>query len=277
MKRQAIGILSLLAGALLIGCGSDAGNSARSAPETGNSGSAPAPRDAAPVGIGPCEGVRPGAAVFVEGSQCTLNFVYRDGSGSEYIGTAGHCVLGESALGGEDAGETHWPAGAGPEAFDAAGNRIGRFAYAVLSPPKDFALIRIANGVAANPRSCHFDGPDGINATSTTEPTVLRYYGSGLAIGQLLPARSALALSMADPDQIILTGVATPGDSGAGVLDPQGRAVGVLVTTGLLLGGAGTSGVDAGTIGVTRLSPQLQRARQVLGQPGLDLVNRTAP
>lgn len=276
MKRHTISILSLLTVAMFAGCGSEANRSDSGAPAV-DSSSEPAPRDAAPVGISRCEGVRPGAAVFVGGSLCTLNFVHRDGAGTEYIGTAGHCVLGESALGGEDAGETSWHANSGPEAFDANGNRIGRFAYAVLSPPKDFALIRIANGVASNPSSCHFGGPTGINEELSSDPTVLRYYGSGLLTGQLLPARSALALSMTNPDQIILTGVATPGDSGAGVLDQQGRAVGVLVTVGALIGGIGSEGIDAGSIGVTRLPPQLQRARQVLGRPDLHIVPGAAP
>ena len=276
MKRHTISILSLLTVALFAGCGPETDQSSDGAPMA-DSSSGPAPRDAAPVGISRCEGVRPGAAVFVGGSQCTLNFVYRDGAGTEYIGTAGHCVLGESALGGEDAGETSWHTGSGPEAFDINGNRIGRFAYAVLSPPKDFALIRIANGVASNPSSCHFGGPTGINEELSSDPTVLRYYGSGLLTGQLLPARSALALSMTNPDQIILTGVATPGDSGAGVLDQQGRAVGVLVTVGALIGGIGSEGIDAGSIGVTRLPPQLQRARQVLGRPDLHIVPGAAP
>lgn len=89
MKRQSIGILSPLAGALLTGCGSEGDSSASGAPAAGNSASAPASRNAGPVGIAPCEGVRPGAAVVVEGSQCTLNFVYRDGAGTEYVGTVG--------------------------------------------------------------------------------------------------------------------------------------------------------------------------------------------
>jgi SAM-dependent MidA family methyltransferase len=42
------------------------------------------------------------------------------------------------------------------------GNRIGEFAYAILQDPKDFALIRLDPGVAANPQMCHFGGPTGV-------------------------------------------------------------------------------------------------------------------
>ena len=268
-------ILAALSCFVLVACssGSAPGNAgdARDADEA-----AVAPESSLPVGTGPCAGARPGAPVFAGPSQCSLNFVFRDGNGTEYIGTAGHCVLGDSPFGGESGGERTWPAGQGPEASDADGNAIGRFRYAVLEPPKDFALIQLANGVASNPQACHFGGPEGINSTTSSEPSLLRYYGSGLAIGDLLPARSALALSMNDPDEIFLSGVATPGDSGAPVLDTEGRAVGVLVTVGALLGGIGTDGIDAGTVGVTRLQPQLQRAREVLGRPGLRLVNDPA-
>lgn len=272
MKAMASLALSVLTGIGLIACGSDSGGGASDEPRSSETGSAPASNEPTPIGIGPCEGVRPGAPVFVEGNQCTLNFVYRDGNGTEYVGTAGHCVLGETGLGGENAGESVWGPGQGPEATDGAGDVIGRFAYAILAPPKDFALIRIANGVRSNPQSCHFGGPQGINTERSNEPTVLRYYGSGLAFGNLLPARSAVALSTSDPDEIFLTGAATPGDSGAGVLDTEGRAVGVLVTVGALLGSIGTEEVNAGTVGVTRLQPQLERARGVLGRPGLRLV-----
>jgi len=227
------------------------------------------------VGVTRCADLRPGAVIFVGPSLCTANFLYRDGAGAEYLGTAGHCVLGSATLSGEDAGERVWTAGTGPEVSDAGGAVIGHIAYAVLTPPKDFALIRLANGVAAAPAMCHFGGPTGINDETSAEPSVLRFYGNGLVTGDVLPARSALALSMADPDEVFLTSVAAPGDSGAGVIDAQGRAVGVLVTVGLHNGGAGTNGVELGTVGVTRLTPQLERARQALNRPGLSLV--TAP
>lgn len=279
-------LLALLLAALASGCGGGGsgegdGNSAPeqgAAPESGQQ-APPATTEpdaqagsATPIGVTRCADLRPGAAIFVGPSLCTANFLYRDGSGADYLGTAGHCVLGSATLSGEDAGEQVWTPGSGPEVFDASGATIGRIAYAVLTPPKDFALIRLANGVAAEPAMCHFGGPTGINSEASAEPSVLRFYGNGLVTGDVLPARSALALSMADPDEVFLTGLAAPGDSGAGVIDAQGRAVGVLVTVGVHNGGLGSDGVELGTVGVTRLAPQLERARQAMQRPGLSLV-----
>ena len=78
------------------------------------------------------------------------------------MGTAGHCILGESPVGG-DVGEESWAPGTGPVASDADGNRIGEFAYAILQDPKDFAVIRLDAGVEASPQMCHFGGPTGTN------------------------------------------------------------------------------------------------------------------
>lgn len=230
---------------------------------------------AAPVGVGTCPGVRPGAIVTSDGGQCTLNFLFQGGDGRRYIGTAGHCILGDSPIGG-DAGEASWSPGTGPEARDASGARIGEFAYAVLQDPKDFALIRIDAGVAADPQLCHFGGPTGINSDTPglDDPTVLQLFGNGVAIGTVLPARSLVALGMPSPDHVFAEGVVLPGDSGSGVTSSDGRAVGVAVTVGVHTASIGTSGIDAGTVGITRLAPQLARASAVLGT---SLTLQTAP
>jgi hypothetical protein len=97
---------------------------------------------AAPVGITACPGVRPGAIVNSDVGQCTFNAAFTDGNGALYIGTAGHCILGESPIGG-DVGEQSWAPGTGPVASDASGAPIGRFVYAILQDPKDFSLIEL--------------------------------------------------------------------------------------------------------------------------------------
>jgi hypothetical protein len=221
---------------------------------------------AAPLGTGTCPGVRPGAIVNSDTGQCTLNFLFQGGDGRRYIGTAGHCILGESPIGG-DVGEQSWAPGAGPVASDANGNRIGEFAYAVLQDPKDFALIRIDAGVSSNPQVCHFGGPTGINTDTPglDAPTVLQIFGNGVGIGTVLPARSMVALGMPDADHVYAQGLVLPGDSGSGVTSADGRAVGVAVTTGLHTGSIGTAGLDAGEVGITRLAPQVARAQSVLG------------
>ncbi|HZR81647.1 MAG TPA: hypothetical protein VFD92_11165 [Candidatus Binatia bacterium] len=224
---------------------------------------------AAPVGTGTCPGIRPGAIVNSDVGQCTFNFVFDGSDGATYIGTAGHCILGDSPIGG-DVGEMEWAPGTGPEARDANDARIGEFAYAILQDPKDFSLIRLDPGVAADAQVCHFGGPTGINADQPSDAVVLHHYGNGVAIGTVLPARSAVAIGMPDPDHVFADGVALPGDSGSGVISDDGRAVGVLVTIGIHTASIGTSGVDAGVIGITRIEPQVARAGAVLGI-GLDL------
>src|SRR2546427_3590235 len=113
---------------------------------------------AAPLGTGTCPGVRPGAIVRSDVGQCTLNFLFEGSDGSRYIGTAGHCILGTSPIGG-DVGEMAWDPGTGPVARDADGNPIGEFAYAILQEPKDFSLIRLDPPVEANAGMCQFHGP----------------------------------------------------------------------------------------------------------------------
>jgi hypothetical protein len=225
---------------------------------------------AAPVGIGACPGVRPGAIVNSDVGQCTFNFLFEDDDGFEYIGTAGHCILGTSPP--PDSRERTWGPGDGPVARNAAGARIGEFAYAILQDPKDFALIALDDGVATTPQMCHFGGPTGVNEDTPpplVNPVVLHYNGNGLVLGSALPARSCLAFGMPDRNHVFCDGLATPGDSGSGVISADGLAVGVLVTLGVHL----SDGLHLGTIGITRLAPQVERAEEVLG---IDLTLQTA-
>ena len=115
---------------------------------------------AAPAGTGACPGVRPGAVVNSDTGQCSFNFLFTGSDGSRYMGTAGHCILGESPIGG-DVGEESWAPGTGPVARDGDGNRIGEFSYAILQDPKDFALIRLDPGVNAEPPDVPLRRPDG--------------------------------------------------------------------------------------------------------------------
>lgn len=221
---------------------------------------------AAPVGVGTCPGVRPGAMLQSEIGVCTLNFLFRAPDGQRYIGTAGHCILANNPV-SENVGERVWPRGNGPVARDSEGKRIGEFAYAVLQDPKDFSLIRIDPAVDASPEMCHFGGPTGLYDGNTSDPVVLEYWGNGVAIGATVPARSAVALGISHADHVYAAGLALPGDSGSGVISSDGRAVGVLVTTGLHGFGISDNGIDFGTVGITRLGPQIARAQEALGVP----------
>ncbi|MGH2670375.1 MAG: hypothetical protein ACRDH5_14885, partial [bacterium] len=224
-----------------------------------------------PLGTGPCTGVRPGAIVKSGKGQCTFNFVLTGGDGKTYIGTAGHCILGDSAIGG-DAGEMIWGPGKGPEARDGGNVRIGEFVYAILQDPKDFALIRVDPGVTANPQMCHFGGPTGVNSDMPWGAVVLHHYGNGVGVGSVVPARTGLALCMPHPNHVFAQALAVPGDSGSGIISHDGRAVGVIVTVGahfdfakICLEGVDAGIVDAGIVGITRLTPQVEGAEHVLG------------
>ena len=213
---------------------------------------------ATPIGTGPCPGVRPGALVETPVGLCSFNFLFAGSDGERYIGTAGHCIL-------EADDERTWSAGTGPFARDSDGNRVGEFAYAVLGGERDFALIRLDAGVAASPQMCHFGGPTYLNDTNPADPVVLNHYGQGIGVTSVTPARSALAFGMPNDNHVFASGVAIFGDSGSGIQSDDGGAVGVVVTIGVHLASLGTNGIDAGTIGITRLTPQLARASQLLG------------
>jgi hypothetical protein len=224
---------------------------------------------AAPFGVGSCPGVRPGAVIQTAAGACTLNFMFTDPAGDRYMGTAGHCILATSPIGQQDNGEVTFGPGEGPEAQDAAGERIGEFVYAIQSDPKDFALIRLDDGVEASPQVCSFGGPTGVDDSrpGLLEPTVLSSYGNPLGLGTGVTAKSFVALGMPDPDHVFATGLVLPGDSGGPVLNGAGEAVGLVVTTGLQLGDSlvSSEGLDVGLVGITRLTPQLERAEDVLG------------
>lgn len=207
-----------------------------------------------PVGVlVPCPGVRPGATVLSPAGQCTFNFMWRDGAGNRYMGTAGHCII--------DGGEQTWSYGSGPVARNSQNQNIGEFVYAVLEDPKDFALIRLHSTVSASAQMCHFGGPTGQNDDVTGSRVVLHHFGQGLGLGRTVPGRTAVAKTMPNPDHVYADGVAIFGDSGSGAISSDGRALGVLVTIGVHIGGL----FDNGVVGLTRLKPQIQQAQQRLG------------
>jgi len=227
-------------------------------PTTQNGSEVAAP----PVGVGPfCSGVRPGATVLSSSGQCSFNFMWKDPSGNRYMGTAGHCIVGEGQ-------QRTWSYGSGPVAENGQGVRIGEFVYAILQDPKDFALIRLDSNVAASAQMCHFGGPTGQNDDLTQGPVVINHYGQGIGVGLTVPGRSAVATAMLDPDHVYADGAVIFGDSGSGAISSDGRALGVVVTTGLHFG---STFRDTGTMGITRLKPQVQAAQSALGVNTLTL------
>jgi hypothetical protein len=220
------------------------------------------------------DGVHPGAIVNSDVGQCTDNFLFLGSDGNRYIGSAGHCILGTAAVGGGDAGEKTWAPGKGPVANDSSGKRIGEFAYAILQDPKDFSLIRLDPSVPASPQMPVYGGPTGIFTDTSSNPVLLQYFGEGIVVSDVAPARNAVAIGAPDPDHLYAQGIVVPGDSGSAIESSDGSAVGVIVTTGVHTGSIGSGGVDAGLMGITRLPPQLARASQTMG---IALTLQTAP
>jgi hypothetical protein len=213
-----------------------------------------------------CPGVRPGAVVRSGGAQCTMNFLFRSNR-HRYVGTAGHCILDRD-------GEQSWGR-RGPVARRANGTAIGRYAYAVLGGERDFALIRLRGGVQASPRMCQFGGPTGIDGSTPSDPVVLQHYGQGVGTGQTTPGRLfTAAQGMPDRDEVFAQGTVAFGDSG-GPVTRRGsdKAIGLVVSTGAHFG---RFREGAGTVGITRLPPQLRRAEQVLSER-ISLATAAAP
>ena len=244
----------------------------------------------APLGPGPCPGVRPGGRVVTSVGDCTLNFLFRAPDGTRYIGTAGHCAdpggasNEESNPDGRARIERVWSFGKGPVAADSDGQRFGEFAYAVVQPSRDFALIRLDPDVTASPEMCHFGAPRGLYSTDTAAAVVLRYYGNGERIGDVAPARTAVALGTPDPDHIHAAGAGCAGRLGRrrddrrrlGDRSPRHQPASTasdgnhaIPTTSHTRPrrclGPIENGVDVGTMGITRLGPQLARASEKLG------------
>ena len=73
-------------------------------------------------------------------------------------------------------------------------------------------------------------------------------------------------MGLPNADHVYAAGLALPGDSGSAVISDDGRAVGVLVTVGVHGFGIDESGgIDFGTVGITRIVPQMKRAAEALG------------
>ncbi|MEA2704433.1 MAG: hypothetical protein QOD63_2378 [Actinomycetota bacterium] len=204
-----------------------------------------------------CPGVRPGAAIVSPIGLCTLNFLFQGSDGSDYIGTAGHCLLE-----GSDVRQAVFGPGTGPLALDGAGARIGTFAYAALDNERDFSLIRLDPGVSASPEACGFGGPTSLDTGPIPPLTSLHYVAQGSFTGDLAPARTQLTLSE-DALSVTSLGLASPGDSGGPVVRADGRAAGILVATGP---GLPLALLGAGVVSYTmKLAPQVDLASRATG------------
>lgn len=223
-----------------------------------------------PAAVADAVAVAPGDAVTVAGAGggCTLGFLFTGSDRASYMTTAGHCLLG--------AAETRktWRPGAGPEATTAAG-RIGQVVFAENIPAGaedadyyDFALIRLDKGVRASAALPFFGVPTGLNDSVADAPAVLHTYGQGTGISAVSPQRDLVASTLRRTDHVYAHGVLTPGDSGAPVVDEDGRAVGTVLGAGGMPVRAGIGAPSVGHDGaanrIGRLKPVLAHASAAL-------------
>jgi hypothetical protein len=201
----------------------------------------------------------PGAGTF----GCTANFIWQ-GSGTRYLGAAGHCFVPEGLTATHGAGADFNAAGVkvsvcvsncsfgGQSGFVVSGTMVvlGSVAYARQTAAdgdvgNDFGIVQIPASLASlvRPSMPVFGGPTSIEDVSLG--ATLCHYGNGVLVGEtfLTMARAGVgggtnaAYWFADL-------VAAPGDSGSAVVtcglngtDLQGQgAAGVLTHLGVELG-----------------------------------------
>jgi hypothetical protein len=210
---------------------------------------------AQPVGTTPCPGVRPGGEFRSGRERCTYAFVFQGSDRRRYVATAGHCAFDPDPATTPGVAQA-WKPGAGSVVTDADGKRVGTFAYAVMQGQfRDFALIRLDNGVASDPRMCHFGGPTGINTTVSNDDLLVHHYGRGTGL-DYVPARTGeMFFGLYREDYVYFYGAASSGDSGGPVIAEDGSAIGVLtdLTTPF-----------TGNVGVNRLAQNLADAQRAL-------------
>ena len=113
---------------------------------------------------------------------------------------------------------------------------------------------------------CNYGGPTGINDDISDGPKVLQYFGNGVGIGIDLPARSAVALGFPNADHVYGRRPGPPRrlrQRRHHRRRPGRRACSSPPAS--TASGIDENGVDFGTIGITRIVPQMNRAAEALG------------
>lgn len=191
------------------------------------------------------------------GGSCTLGFLFKGSDGAQYMSTAGHCLFGAD----QGAPKT-WKPGAGPAVATSQG-QIGRFVFAEDRPSAetgddyDFALIRLDKGVKGSAEVRSLGAPTGINSERGNSAAKMHTYGHSV-FSTVSPARDVLAPNTRHQDHVYVHGALFSGDSGAPVLDADGRAVGTV------LGG----GVGGFTVGIGHVNVPHDGAFHVIGRLG---------
>jgi len=229
--------------------------------------------------------VHPGVQTVTAGGQCTANFIFYDGAGTEYIGQAAHCsgTGGNTETNGCDSGSL--PTGT-PVEVDGA-SQPGTMVYnswvtmqslGETNPDtcqyNDLALVRLnaADYGKVNPSIPFWGGPTGIGTAASGE-RVYSYGNSSLRGGvtQLSPKTGQVVqVDGGGWDYNVFTASpGIPGDSGSAFLNKTGQALGVLSTLQIA--------PVAGSNGVGDIGKELAYAQAHSGIGGLTLANGTEP
>lgn len=227
--------------------------------------------------------VQPGNQTFVEGAQCTGNFVFTDGTRT-FLGSAAHCAAAGEATDTDGCTAPLRPLGTPVEIDGAAAP--AKLAYSSWNAMQakgetgtnacrfnDFALYELspADAATANPNVPAFGGPAGLGVSAFGE-RVSSYGNSGLRAGiTTLSPKNGLTVSRGGGGWTYTVYTITPGipgDSGSGFLNARGQAFGVVSTVAL-------APLPLSN-GVTDLGMAIAYA-QANGVPGLRLVSGTVP
>lgn len=221
--------------------------------------------------------IQPGAMHLTGGSACTLNFVFEDanGSGTLYIGTAGHCVEG---VGERIEVPEHGEIGTVVYEGDTSPSVLG-MGQGVEGHHEDFALIEIdddRHGLV-DPSVRHWGGPTAVAETFTPGEPILHYgnakYVSATTVtrervAQLVTVYDERSVSNGDDYEgwYLANGAFFSGDSGSPLLAGDGEALGIVSTMAV---GVGEPGTDVG--------PTVDVILSNLAAAGFGVELRTAP
>ena len=179
---------------------------------------------------------------------CTMNFIFRDQSGANYIGTAGHCVQG----GGSVVAQVATRVDPTDTVIVTLAN-IGSVAKRVNNGiGRDFAVVKIEAPFPVVPGMAGAAGPTGVFCGDPVGQPVI-HYGHGYIffveqghpkVGEVIPDVSLIFKPSAEGFNWV--GYGLPGDSGSGVMNGAGLAVGDL-THGLAVAGVPVPGLSFGT------------------------------
>jgi hypothetical protein len=188
-----------------------------------------------------------GCMVYPHG--CTMNFVFRDRSGANYIGTAGHCVQGGGSVVAQVATRVD-----PTDTLIVTLANIGKVTKRANSGiGRDFAVVKVDPAFPVVPGVAGAAGPTGVFCGDPVGQPVI-HYGHGYIffveqgypkVGEVIPDAELLFRGEWDTG-FNWVGYGLPGDSGSGVMNAAGLVVGDL-THGIGVAGVPVPGLNFGT------------------------------